>query len=53
MLIKDCFKNELWIIRQLESEYLVNYTEVFEDNTNLIIVMEMVYGGELFDRVLL
>ncbi len=50
--IKDCFKNELRIIRRLSNENLVDYFELYEDLDELIIIMELLKGGELFDRVL-
>ena len=44
----DCLKNELKIIRRLNDPTLITFYENYETEKELIIVMELVHGGELF-----
>eukprot|EP00915_Cephaloidophora_sp_WS-2016_P010811 GHVH01015911.1.p1 GENE.GHVH01015911.1~~GHVH01015911.1.p1 ORF type:complete len:659 (+),score=82.83 GHVH01015911.1:3061-5037(+) len=45
-------KREILIMKRLDHPGIIRLHEVFEDDTNLYLVMEMCTGGELFDRVI-
>ena len=43
--------NEIEILSQVDHPNVVKMHEVFEDGDNYYLVMELMTGGELFDRV--
>lgn len=43
--------NEIEILRQLDHPNIVRIYEYFEDNKFIYIVMELIGGGELFDKI--
>lgn len=43
--------NEIEILSQVDHPNVVKLFEVFEDKDNYYLVMELMTGGELFDRV--
>jgi len=44
-------KREVEIMRQVNHKNILKLNEIFEDETQVFIVMELVKGSELFDRV--
>lgn len=47
----DQMRGEIDVMRKLKHPNIIRMHDVFEDRTNLCIVMECCYGGELFDRI--
>ena len=45
-------KREILIMKSLDHPNIIRLFEVFEDEQNLYLVMEICLGGELFDRVI-
>jgi serine/threonine protein kinase len=43
-------KNEIKILRMLDSEYLVKMEGMFESSSELIILMELLSGGTLYTK---
>jgi len=53
-LIQDdikLLKREIQIMKQVDHVNILRLIEIFEDDTNVYIVMELVVGSELFDRI--
>lgn len=48
---KDMYK-ELFIMSQLNHPNIVNYTETFVREDGFYVVLELITGGELFDRII-
>ncbi|XP_059927917.1 myosin light chain kinase 3 isoform X1 [Gadus macrocephalus] len=48
---RDEVKNEIGVMNQLNHVNLIQLYDAFESRTNLILIMEYVEGGELFDRI--
>ncbi|KAI4899880.1 hypothetical protein NFI96_012073 [Prochilodus magdalenae] len=48
---QDEVKNEIGVMNQLNHVNLIQLYDAFESRTNLILIMEYVEGGELFDRI--
>jgi len=44
-------KREIDIMKQVEHENILKLIEIYEDHDNVYIVMELVDGSELFDRI--
>jgi len=44
-------KREIDIMKQVEHENILKLIEIYEDDENVYIVMELVDGSELFDRI--
>ncbi|KAG9332704.1 hypothetical protein JZ751_014803, partial [Albula glossodonta] len=45
-------ENEIAVLRKIDHENIVSLEETFETTTNLYLVMTLVTGGELLDRIL-
>lgn len=48
---EDSLENEIMILRKLKHPNIVQLLETFEDKTKVYLIMELVTGGELFDRI--
>ncbi|XP_060516074.1 calcium/calmodulin-dependent protein kinase type 1-like [Cylas formicarius] len=48
---EDSLENEIKVLRRLKHPNIVQLLETFEDKTRVFLVMELVTGGELFDRI--
>lgn len=48
---EDSLDNEIKVLRKLRHENIVQLVETFEDKFKVYLVMELVTGGELFDRI--
>ena len=48
---KEFLKEEIQIIRQIRHPNVVEMKDVFENKTNILIAMECVQGGELFEHI--
>jgi len=48
---EDSLENEIRVLRRLHHPNIVELLEVHEDKTKVYLVMELVTGGELFDRI--
>jgi len=44
-------KNEIQVLKRLNHPHIVKVFEFFENESNLFIVMELLNGGELFDKI--
>ncbi|XP_024278357.2 myosin light chain kinase family member 4 isoform X2 [Oncorhynchus tshawytscha] len=49
---KDVVKNEIQVMNQLNHANLIQLYAAYESRHNIILVMEYVDGGELFDRII-
>ncbi|XP_029542787.2 myosin light chain kinase 3-like isoform X1 [Oncorhynchus nerka] len=49
---KDVVKNEIQVMNQLNHANLIQLYAAFESHHDIILVMEYVDGGELFDRII-
>jgi len=49
---KEFLRTEIAIMRLIDHPNVIQLKEVFDTKKHLLIVMEMVEGGELFDRIL-
>ncbi|XP_076681651.1 calcium/calmodulin-dependent protein kinase I isoform X1 [Andrena cerasifolii] len=48
---EDSLENEIKVLRRLKHPNIVQLLETFEDKHKVYLVMELVTGGELFDRI--
>lgn len=48
---EDSLDNEITVLRRLAHANIVQLLETFEDKNKVYLVMELVTGGELFDRI--
>ncbi|XP_037925477.1 calcium/calmodulin-dependent protein kinase type 1 isoform X2 [Hermetia illucens] len=48
---EDSLENEIKVLRRLTHPNIVQLLETYEDKTKVYLVMELVTGGELFDRI--
>ncbi|XP_048519781.1 calcium/calmodulin-dependent protein kinase type 1 isoform X2 [Dendroctonus ponderosae] len=48
---EDSLENEIMILRKLTHPNIVQLLETFEDKNKVYLIMELVTGGELFDRI--
>ncbi|CAG0884816.1 unnamed protein product [Cyprideis torosa] len=48
---EDSLENEIAVLRKLRHPNIVNLIDTFECKTRVYLVMELVTGGELFDRI--
>ncbi|KAH9398638.1 Calcium/calmodulin-dependent protein kinase type 1 [Tyrophagus putrescentiae] len=48
---EDSLDNEINVLRKLKHPNIVRLVETFEDRNKVYLVMELVTGGELFDRI--
>ena len=48
---EDSLDNEIKVLRKLRHPNIVRLLETFEDKNKVYLVMELVTGGELFDRI--
>ncbi|XP_066233030.1 myosin light chain kinase family member 4 isoform X3 [Saccopteryx leptura] len=49
---KDEVKNEIAVMNQLDHVNLIQLYDAFESKNDIVLVMEYVDGGELFDRII-
>ncbi|XP_051826751.1 myosin light chain kinase family member 4 isoform X3 [Antechinus flavipes] len=49
---KDEVKNEISVMNQLDHVNLIQLYDAFESKNDIVLVMEYVDGGELFDRII-
>lgn len=49
--IKGSIVNEVSILRVVDHKNIVHFYEVFEDDESIYLVIELLYGGELFKRI--
>ncbi|XP_063075617.1 myosin light chain kinase 2, skeletal/cardiac muscle isoform X2 [Engraulis encrasicolus] len=49
---KDIVKNEILVMNQLDHANLIQLYAAYESRTEIILVLEYVDGGELFDRII-
>lgn len=48
---EDSLENEIKVLRRLRHPNIVQLLETYEDKSKVYLVMELVTGGELFDRI--
>lgn len=48
---EESLENEIRVLHRLKHKNIVELLDVFEDRTHVYLVMELVTGGELFDRI--
>lgn len=48
---EDSLENEIRVLRKLNHSNIVQLKETYEDKQKVYLVMELVTGGELFDRI--
>ncbi|XP_021917742.1 calcium/calmodulin-dependent protein kinase type 1 isoform X3 [Zootermopsis nevadensis] len=48
---EDSLENEIKVLRRLKHPNIVQLLETFEDKHKVYLIMELVTGGELFDRI--
>ncbi|XP_052827482.1 calcium/calmodulin-dependent protein kinase type 1 [Octopus bimaculoides] len=48
---EESLENEIQVLRRLKHPNIVQLLDVFEDKQRVFLVMELVTGGELFDRI--
>ncbi|CAH1153600.1 unnamed protein product [Phaedon cochleariae] len=48
---EDSLENEIKVLRRLRHPNIVQLLETFEDKSKVYLIMELVTGGELFDRI--
>ncbi|OXA43935.1 calcium/calmodulin-dependent protein kinase type 1 [Folsomia candida] len=48
---EDSLENEIKVLRRLTHPNIVQLLDTYEDKTRVYLVMELVTGGELFDRI--
>ncbi|XP_056645750.1 calcium/calmodulin-dependent protein kinase type 1 [Diorhabda sublineata] len=48
---EDSLENEIKVLRRLKHPNIVQLLETFEDKSKVYLIMELVTGGELFDRI--
>ena len=48
---KELIRTEISILKLVHHKNIIRMIDVFEDRAHIYIVMEMVKGGELFDRI--
>ncbi len=46
------FRSEIKVLQEMNHPGVIRYLDVFEDQENLYIVMELCTGGELYDRLI-
>ncbi|EGG15187.1 protein kinase 1 [Cavenderia fasciculata] len=49
---KEALMDEVNVLTKVSHENIISINEVFETNKNLYLVLELVTGGELFDRII-
>lgn len=49
---EDTLENEILILKQIEHPNIVALLDLFEDKSHVYLVIELVSGGELFDRII-
>ena len=51
LFFQKCAINELEIYKRLQFEHIVKFIEFYEDEISIIILMELICGGELYKRL--
>ena len=51
LFYKQCMTNELRMIRRIENENIVKFHENFETQSEVILIQELISGGELLQRL--
>ncbi|KAM9813917.1 calcium/calmodulin-dependent protein kinase type 1D-like [Neosynchiropus ocellatus] len=51
-LVKSNLENEINVLRRIKHENVVGLEDFYESQTHYYLVMQLVSGGELFDRIL-
>ncbi|KAJ3601987.1 hypothetical protein NHX12_029748 [Muraenolepis orangiensis] len=51
-LANSNLENEVTVLRKIKHEHVVSLEDFYESHTHYYLVMELVSGGELFDRIL-
>ncbi|NXF30157.1 KCC1G kinase, partial [Nyctibius bracteatus] len=52
-LLRDSsLENEIAVLRKIKHENIVSLEDIYESTTHFYLVMQLVSGGELFDRIL-
>lgn len=49
---EDALQNEIDVLKKVKHPNIVQLYEIFDDKSRLYLVMELVTGGELFDRII-
>jgi len=47
----EMLRNEVAVLKKLENPYIIKLYDIFDTEDDLYLVMERVYGGELFERI--
>lgn len=47
----ESLKQEVSILKQVDHENIVGLTDIYEDDRKVYLIMELMTGGELFDRI--
>ncbi|CAH3193330.1 unnamed protein product [Porites evermanni] len=48
---EDAIENEIAILKKVDHPNIIRLWEIFDNKTHLYLVMDLVKGGELFDRI--
>ena len=48
----ECFKREIDITLELNNENVIHCEEIYEDNSAIHFVLELISGGDLFDHII-
>uniref|UniRef100_A0A1A9V0P1 Twitchin n=1 Tax=Glossina austeni TaxID=7395 RepID=A0A1A9V0P1_GLOAU len=48
---KDLIRREIDIMNQLHHQQLINLHDAFEDDNEMVLILEFLSGGELFERI--
>ena len=49
---KACLQNEIAVLSELKHPHIIGLYDVFDTPENIFMVLEMVHGGELLDRLI-
>ncbi|KAG9510623.1 Calcium/calmodulin-dependent protein kinase type 1 [Fragariocoptes setiger] len=48
---EDSLENEIKVLRKLKHKNIVQLLDIYDDRTTVYLVMQLISGGELFDRI--
>ncbi|CAB3994638.1 Calcium calmodulin-dependent kinase type 1 [Paramuricea clavata] len=48
---EDSIENEITILKKVNHKHIIGMKELYDNKTHLYLVMDLVTGGELFDRI--